>query len=623
MEAFGMYLLKSVIWLTGFALVYILFLRNERFFLLNRIYLIAGILTSLLFPFLTVRYQVTLPYIPVSNAADPVTAGAVVAGTGSSFEKGPVFLALYICGIISVLAVTLRQSRSVIKAIKKAEVIVSGHPAKLIRTDRYSTSFSFFSYVFVNPSVTDAETEEIMSHELVHISQKHWIDLVLAEMLCIIQWFNPLAWIYFRLIRQNHEYLADEVALQRTSDPAIYRATLLNQIVGAPVVNLANSFNYSLNKKRFNMMKNIITSPYRKMKILLILPVFAIVLWSFAEPEFKLPDANEGAMSNENPALQEKKEVKGKVVESNGTPLPGTSIVLKGTTLGTTSDPKGNFKLEGVPENGELILSYVGYKFKVVKAVFTSEMIIKMDQDTVKLKTLGVPPPPPPPPPPGTGEKKVAVDMSAMPPPPPPPPPVGEILQIKSSSGKSPLFFIDGKEKSQDDIKGLDPNSIESISVLKDGSATAVYGEKGKDGVILVVTKKNYTSTGSGKEPVTVTGYGNEKKVPGDAHVIVEEMPSFPGGMDAMKTWIYGNIHIQTGMDFKTVTEPIYVIYTVGASGKVSDVKVRKAVSPLFDAEAIRVVSSMPDWKPGSQNGKPVAVRMQLPIDFNMKVPVK
>ncbi len=77
-------------------------------------------------------------------------------------------------------------------------------------------------------------------------------------------------------------------------------------------------------------------------------------------------------------------------------------------------------------------------------------------------------------------------------------------------------------------------------------------------------------------------------------------MPSFPGGMDAMKAWIYSNIKIQKGMDYKTVTEPIYVVFTVGGDGKVKNVKVMKAVSPLFDAEAIRVVSSMPDWKPGS-----------------------
>ena len=139
-----------------------------------------------------------------------------------------------------------------------------------------------------------------MIHELVHIRQKHWFDLLLVELLCMMQWFNPLVWMYVRFIRQNHEYLADEVALQQTSDPAVYRAVLLNQIVGAPVVGLTNSFNYSPNKKRFNMMKNIITSPYRKMKVLLILPVFAIVLYSFAKPEYKykMSEMNTGILQD-------------------------------------------------------------------------------------------------------------------------------------------------------------------------------------------------------------------------------------------------------------------------------------------------------------------------------------
>ena len=158
---------------------------------------------------------------------------------------------------------------------------------KLIKTAEYDSAFSFFSYVFVNPSVTEIEMKEIMNHEMVHIRQKHWFDLLLVELLCMLQWFNPVVWIYVRLIRQNHEYIADKVALQRTSDPAIYRAALLNQIVGAPVISLANSFNYSLNKKRFNMMKNIISSPYRKMKILFILPVFAIVFYAFAKPDYQ------------------------------------------------------------------------------------------------------------------------------------------------------------------------------------------------------------------------------------------------------------------------------------------------------------------------------------------------
>ena len=224
-----------------------------------------------MFPLISIHYTVVLPAVRTFQIENAI-AGEVQNSSGSIIPYLELMLLfLYVSGILFVLTIIIRQGRSVLRAIRRSEIITI-HPVKLIKTTDYTSAFSFFSYVFVNPSITDVETKEIMNHELVHIRQKHWFDLLLVELLCMMQWFNPLAWIYVRFIRQNHEYLADEVALQRTSDPAIYRAALLNQIVGAPVVSLANSFNYSLNKKRFNMMKNIISSPYRKMKILLILP---------------------------------------------------------------------------------------------------------------------------------------------------------------------------------------------------------------------------------------------------------------------------------------------------------------------------------------------------------------
>jgi len=66
-------------------------------------------------------------------------------------------------------------------------------------------------------------------------------------------------------------------------------------------------------------------------------------------------------------------------------------------------------------------------------------------------------------------------------------------------------------------------------------------------------------------------------------------------------------------------TEPVYVIFVVSKTGKIKNVKVKDPVNPAIDAEAIRVVSSMPDWIPGKQNGKSVDVNMQLPIDFKIK----
>ena len=212
MESFGLYLLKSVTWIAGFALVFILFLRNERFFFLNRIYLLAGIITSFIFPLISIHYTVILPV--VQNLQTDNTVVPEIQNTGKNIlpDLKIILLALYAAGVLFVITLMFRQGKSVLRTIKKSETI-SLRPVKLIKTSDYTSAFSFFSYVFVNPSITDVETKEIMIHEMVHIRQKHWVDLLLVELLCMIQWFNPIVWIYVRFIRQNHEYLADEVAL--------------------------------------------------------------------------------------------------------------------------------------------------------------------------------------------------------------------------------------------------------------------------------------------------------------------------------------------------------------------------------------------------------------------------
>jgi TonB family protein len=700
METFALYLFKSVVWLAGFTLIFILFLRNERFFVLNRIYLLAGIITSFLLPLISIHYTVVLPVVKNIQIENAVVSEIQNQGTSVIPDLKLILSVLYMLGVAFVLALIIRQGRSIIRAIKKSEII-SFHPAKLIKTPDYTSAFSFFSYVFVNPSVTDVETKEIMIHELVHIRQKHWFDLLLVELLCMMQWFNPLVWIYIRFIRQNHEYLADEVALQQTSDPAVYRAVLLNQIVGAPVVSLTNSFNYSPNKKRFNMMKNIISSPYRKMKILLILPVFAIVLYAFAKPDYKYKYIDESSGSNVSGNSLQQKSVSGTVVQQDGKPLVGANITITGTTTGTITDLKGCFKLNNIPDDESLVISYVGFKTKVLKPVFTSEMTISMIKDTVmyvideQIKNftseIGTPPPPPPPLPEDIIREANAKD--APPPPPPPPPPLKGIKF--RGDGPPPLYVVDGSIISEEGLEKINPDAIESITVLKAKSATVnpatdKYGEKGKDGVVEINLKKTlsgaadkeiaplppFTPSGAkfisrnGKTPLViidgtikdidlnkidpatiesisvlgdysaVNKYGDKgkdgvilvttkkkvaerdslkQKTNEDAFVVVEEMPKFPGGKDAMAAWINANLKYPAEAVKSKTTGKVLVNFTVTWAGKIKNVVVSKSLSPLLDAEAIRVISSMPEWKPARQGGKPVDVQYCVPVEFKLK----
>jgi TonB family protein len=581
MNALGFYLLKSAIWLSGFAMVYILFLRNERFFGLIRIFLITGILSAFILPLFTVSYKVILAY-PVAQAVS--RAGATVeAVTGQkNFPFAEVLLlSVYFAGMLFVAFKIFRQTRFMLRAIREADNNAGGD-TKLIRTADFGSSFSFFSWIFVNPSVNEIEMKEIMNHEMVHIRHRHWLDLILAELLCMVQWFNPLTWLYGRLIRQNHEYIADRMALQQTSDPAVYRATLLNQIVGSQVISLTNSFSYSVNKKRFVMMQNIFSPPYRKLKLLLILPVFSVILFAFARPDYQYADQQGNSPDQEKAQPGQDTQIKGKILSSDGKPLGGANIIVKNTTRGTVTDDNGDFLIRDVASNAELVVSYVGFKTKVIKAAFVSRSPVMMETDTIPYRGSGMNAPPPPPPPPAP------VDGSVAPP---------------------PLIVIDGKI-SDKKMEQIDPETINEISVLKDKKAVEKYGAKGKNGVIEIVLKDK--ATAGAPSP----GSGKYLKIKKDEYVAVEDLPKFPEGQSGLSAFLSENLKYPEGIKGEKIKGTVDVVFLVSTEGKLSQIKVAKSLHPLLDAEAVRVVSIMPDWMPGHQNGKPVEVQMKLAIEF-------
>jgi len=132
---------------------------------------------------------------------------------------------------------------------------------------------------------------------------------------------------------------------------------------------------------------------------------------------------------------------------------------------------------------------------------------------------------------------------------------------------------------------------------MKDDYAKDKYGEKGKNGVIEITSKKK-----------------------GDKEVLVEveELPEFIGGKEAMAAWIVSNLKYPGEAVKAKITGKVLVNFMVTSQGKIKNVVVTKSVSPVLDAEAIRVISSMPDWKPGMQAGKNVPVQMQVPVEFKL-----
>src|SRR5690554_1792938 len=302
MAPFLLYLIKANLWISGFALVYQAFLHNQRYFSHNRLYLITGMLATLLLPL--IKAPSRLPWFSKGStetvaagkafAELPVFNGIVEATSTTSEPLLSSFLPyIILAGAAVVLLRLLFQTINIWSLIRQSETVQrSGF--RLVTSTKVSASFSFFSYVFVHPSLSAHEIREILKHEAEHIRQQHWMDLILGELLTALMWYNPLVWLFNRHVRENHEYLADEQVLRNSTQPGTYKAVLLNQLLGAEVIRLGHSFSYSLNKKRFAMMTQQSTHTIQKLKFLWIIPAFVLVTVSCA-----VLDKNYGNKKNE------------------------------------------------------------------------------------------------------------------------------------------------------------------------------------------------------------------------------------------------------------------------------------------------------------------------------------
>lgn len=572
METLGSYLLQMACWLAGFWLVYATFLRNETFFKLNRWFLLAGLIVSVLMPLFPVYYRAEAATADFSALSTMLRYSQT---TEISAEK-PVnyWLLAYISGFLIFVSRFLWQTFRLRKMRKQVDIEQSG-AAKIYRLDTDTAPFSFFRNIYVSKNLRgEAELKAVIAHEKVHIEERHWADLLLLEMVRAVQWFNPLLMFYRKAILQNHEYLADTGTLKKGVSARTYKAILANQMLGVPVLQIANGFTLFNPIKRITMMNKNRTKPQKRLKLLWALPVVAIIMTAFAEPVYVQANS-----ANENEIVDAKTmTVKGKVSDENGEPLPGTSVIIAGTIKGTVSDAKGKFELAGVLPENELVFSFVGYKSIKIKA--SKNIDVQLERETMIMRVVteevAAPPPPPPPPPISINSGEMSSDLS---------------LILSDKVDNSPLIILDGKEF-KGSINEINTNTIQSLEVLKDASATAVYGEKGNNGVVLITSK------------------GKTKSHDEEVFVVVEDMPSFVGGNSALNAYL---AKATAGSKEKGTA---IVQFTVMPNGSLSNIKIVNAPSLSLGEKAMEIVHSMPKWNPGKQRGKAVKVDVSLNIDF-------
>jgi len=426
MEALFEFLLRASAGLMLFYLVYWLFLRNETFYRGNRLFLLLALVSAILLPLFPLQYDVlvepenkTTIFQAINDTFKNIKpVQPELTETTVNFGWENVILAIYITGTVIFMFRLLTQSIVLIHLMFKYR-IKSLEGIRIVENEKYGLPFSFFNVVFINPKFhTQANLPEILAHEKVHIREFHWFDLLFTELLTVIFWFNPFIWMFEHAIKQNHEYLADQGVLAQGHSVARYQALLINQLMGMQIIGITNNLNFALNTNRFKMMTKMKTSRLLGIKFAWALPAVALLLFAFAEPEYKAKP-----METLNPVTdvqKGKKEfvIKGKVVRNDdGKPLPGASVIIKGTTIGTVTNAEGEFtvtdpnpkvdpKYDGALSS-DLVISFVGFETNYGK-VGASGTALENGRFTFKLKEgvividlpdyKNVPPPPPPPP---------------------------------------------------------------------------------------------------------------------------------------------------------------------------------------------------------------------------------
>ena len=192
--------------------------------------------------------------------------------------------------------------------------------------------------------------------------------------------------------------------------------------------------------------------------------------------------------------------------------------------------------------------------------------------------------------------------------------------------GPEPLIVIDGKVATAEQLKALDQSTIDHINVIKDGEHAKIvakhFNADSSNGIIFVNTKE-YVKNGK-KELVAVDVKAKkpqkeeEEDEPNGAFDVVEQMPEFPGGAVEMMKFLSENVKYPEEAFSKGIEGRVLANFIVETDGTITNVKVIKKVSDEIDAEAVRLIKSMPKWKPGMQNGKPVRVKYTIPVSFRL-----
>lgn len=284
------YFLKVNLALAILYICYRLLFRNDTFFRLRRAVLLSVYLIAFLYPLLDISiwlstresvteivnyYSTILPLKTVVAADDtPLSTEADWLTIAESY-----MLLIYLAGITLLFLRCIIELFTVIQLrLRSPKQLINGTTIYVLPSQE--EPYSFFGWIFASPeSHTPQALEEILVHEKTHVRQLHSIDVVLGEIVCILCWINPFAWLLKKEISSNHEYLADEQVMLAGYNKKEYQYHLIGlEHPEMAIAKLYNNFSVLPLKKRITMLNKKRTGRVGKVKYLTLLPLAAGLL---------------------------------------------------------------------------------------------------------------------------------------------------------------------------------------------------------------------------------------------------------------------------------------------------------------------------------------------------------
>lgn len=258
-----------------------------------------------------------------------------VVMTGEESTNTPiwpmVFVGIYLAGVV------LMSVRSAVIWLRIVRIIEYGERSaigryRLVVSERKNVApFSWYRYIVMSRSDYEQAYEMIVAHERQHLYHRHWIDLLVAEAIIILNWFNPAAWLMRDELQSVHEYQADMAVLRSGVNAKSYQLLLIKKAVGYRFPSLANSLNHSKLKKRIAMMMKNQSKKCARYRAIAIVPAVAVALSVSNLPAVASALSALGCAELSLSATEDKGSEKSSMTE--GSTKKSTKIVVAGDSL--------------------------------------------------------------------------------------------------------------------------------------------------------------------------------------------------------------------------------------------------------------------------------------------------